>query len=198
MVETGFSDTFLQHLVAGDKAAFAELVDRTSGKVFNLAFRMLNNEQDAEDVLQETYLKALKALPGFEGRSSVSTWLFRIAANEALMVLRKRKKGFHVVEMEEKDDEDEGTLEIVDWCCLPENELITGESRAKLQQAVDRLSTPLKLVFLLRDVEGFSGQETAEILGIRENAVKTRLVRARLKLRDDLSHYFKDHVVTGN
>lgn len=198
MVETNFSDPFLQRLVAGDRAAFAEMVDQTSGKVYNLAFRMLNDEQDAEDVLQETYLKALKALPNFEGRSSISTWLFRIAANEALMVLRKRKKGSQVVEMDEKQDEDEGTMEIVDWCCLPEKELLSGESKTRLKQAIKRLSAPLKLVFLLRDVEGFSGQETADILGIQENAVKTRLVRARLKLREDLSHYFKERITSGS
>jgi RNA polymerase sigma-70 factor (ECF subfamily) len=195
--ETGFSPDFVDQLIAGNHAAFAELVDRTSGKIFSLALRILGNEQDAEDVLQETYMKALKALPNFLGKSSVTTWLFRIAVNEALMVLRKQKPSIQLVELDQEDEEKDGPLEIVDWCCLPENELVNEETREQLQRAADKLSPALKMVFLLRDVQGFSGQETAEILGINEDAVKTRLVRARLKLREDLSAYFREQMDAG-
>jgi RNA polymerase sigma-70 factor (ECF subfamily) len=189
-----FSDSFVKLLVSGDRQAFGELVDRTSAKIFALGMRMLGNEQDAEDMLQETYLKAFKNLSGFEQRSSIGTWLFRIAANEALMILRKRKNDSNLVEIESEDADENTPREIVDWCCLPEEELASSETRQMMDQAAGTLSPALRIVFQLRDVEGFSGQETAEILGINEEAVKTRLVRARLKLREELSSYFHERV----
>lgn len=191
-----FSSAFIDRLSAGDQAAFAELVEKTSAKVYGLALRMLNNEQDAEDVLQDTYIKAYRALPEFERRSSITTWLYRIAANEALMVIRKRKPIGQSVEIDDDEEDVESLPEIVDWRGLPENELLSAETRKVLQDEIDRLSEPLRMVFILRDVEGFSGKETAEILGIKENAVKTRLVRARLKLRDALSGYFRERMGT--
>jgi RNA polymerase sigma-70 factor (ECF subfamily) len=191
-----FSASFIDRLVAGDRAAFAELVEKTSAKVYGLALRMLNNEQDAEDVLQETFIKAFRALPEFERRSSITTWLYRIAANEALMVIRKRKPIEQSVEIDDEEENVESLPEIVDWRGLPEKELLSAETRKVLQDEIDRLSEPLKMVFILRDVEGFSGNETAKILGIKEDAVKTRLVRARLKLRDGLSGYFRERIGT--
>jgi RNA polymerase sigma-70 factor, ECF subfamily len=188
------SDAFIERLRAGEKTAFADLVDMTSTKIYALALRMLNNEQDAEDVLQETYLKAYRALPGFEYRSSLYTWVFRIAANEALMMLRKRKNAAPMVEVDEEKEEDDSPLEIVDWCCLPESEFLTAETKDELAKAAGQLSPVLRLVFLLRDVQGFSVSETAQILGINENVVKTRLVRARLKLRNILSSYFSERL----
>ncbi len=193
-----FSADFIDLLVSGDRRAFAELVESSSPKVYALGLRMLGNEQDAEDILQETYLKAYKALPNFEKRSSVSTWLFRIAANEALMQLRKRKAGVNLIEIEKDEENDEAPMEIIDWCCLPEQEMVSTETRAMLNNAAGELSPALRLVFQLRDVDGFSISETAEILGISEDAVKTRLVRARLKLREELSTYFKERMEGGN
>lgn len=191
-----FSPAFLDRLVAGDRAAFADLVEKTSPRIYGLALRMLANEQDAEDVLQETYIKAYKALPGFEKRSSITTWLYRIASNEALMLIRKKKPLQRAVDLDDDNGAEESVPEIVDWRFLPERELASAETRRMLQEAANRLSTPLRIVFLLRDVEGLSVKETADILGINENAVKTRLVRARLKLRDDLSGYFRERMVT--
>jgi len=191
-----FSAAFIDRLVAGDRAAFAELVELTSAKVYGLALRMLNNEQDAEDALQETFIKAFRALPAFERRSSITTWLYRIAANEALMVIRKRKPLGQVVEIDDAEEDVESLPEIVDWRGFPETELLSAETRKVLQEEIDKLSEPLKMVFILRDVEGFSGNETANILGIKEDAVKTRLVRARLKLRDGLSGYFRERMGT--
>ena len=189
-----FDADLIQRLIAGDRQAFAELVERTSGKIYSLGLKMLGNEQDAEDMLQETYIKAFKALPGFENRSSITTWLFRIAVNEALMILRKRKNKPPAVDIDDDSGDDVEPKEIVDWCCLPEGELQSGETRAELNRAIDMLSPALRMVFLLRDVEGFSGLETAAILGITEDAVKTRLVRARLKMREELSAYFKERL----
>ena len=192
-----FSPDFVDRLIAGDRHTFSELVEKTSPKIYALGLRMLGNEQDAEDMLQETYLKAFKALPNFEKRSSISTWLFRIAANEALMLLRKRKPGANQVEIDKDEEQDDAPLEIVDWCCLPEREMVSTETRAVLNQAAENLSPALRMVFQLRDVDGFSIAETAEILDISEDAVKTRLVRARLKLREDLSVYFKERMAGG-
>lgn len=189
-----FTPELLEQLKAGDRQAFSELVERTSGKIYSLGLKMLGNEQDAEDMLQETYIKAYKALPGFENRSSVSTWLFRIAANEALMILRKRKNALPAFDIDAEADDDAQPVEIVDWCCLPESELASTETKNELNNAITKLSPALRMVFLLRDMEGFSGAETAGILGINEDAVKTRLVRARLRLREELSVYFKERL----
>lgn len=180
-----------------DRDAFTNFVDQTSGQIYHLLLRMLANEQDAEDALQETYIKAYQALPRFEGRSSLKTWLYRIATNEALMVLRKRKPQPQTVEIDREDEELEEPKEIVDWCCLPERELLDQETRAKLTMAAQKLSDNLKTVFLLRDVEGLSGEDTAEILGLSIDVVKTRLLRARLKLREELSAYFAEKMKNG-
>lgn len=196
MIDTLNMDSleFIDRLKSGDRDAFVQLVEETSGKIYNLALRMLEREQDAEDVLQETYIKAMKNIMGFEGRSSVITWLYRIATNEALMILRKQKSAGSLVDIDQ-DDEGEGeSLQIVDWCCLPESEMLSKETQIRLRNAANQLSPTLKTVFLLRDVERLSGQETARILGINEAAVKTRLVRARLKLRENLSSYFGERL----
>lgn len=177
-----------------DREAFAQLVELTSAPIYRLALRMLNDEQDAEDVLQETFIKAYQALPGFEGRSSLKTWLFRIATNEALMLLRKRKPQQTMMEIDREDEAVEEPKEIVDWCCIPEPELMTLETRKKLEEAASHLSEGLRAVFLLRDVEGLSGEETAAILNVSVDVVKTRLLRARLKLREELSVYFGERL----
>ena len=177
-------------LRSGDKTEFARMVDVYSGPIYRLGLRILGNEQDAEDVLQETFIKALKALPGFEARSKVSTWLYRIATNEALMMLRRHKPLVDIVPEFEDEEEDVAPLEIIDWCCLPEEELLSTEARVFMEKAVIRLSTALRVVFLLRDVEGLSVKETAEVLGVSESAVKVRLMRARLIMREELTRYF--------
>jgi RNA polymerase sigma-70 factor (ECF subfamily) len=192
-----FTQEFIDQLISGDRQAFAALVEKTSQKIYALGLRMLGNEQDAEDMLQETYLKAYKALPNFEKRSSIFTWLFRIASNEALMILRKRKNSAPQVEIEKEDEDNDAPLEIVDWCCLPEEEMLSTETQAILKDAAENLSPALRLVFQLRDVDGFSIADTAEILDISGDAVKTRLVRARMKLREYLSTYFKERMEGG-
>jgi RNA polymerase sigma-70 factor (ECF subfamily) len=185
----------LEALQAGNRAEFAKLVDRYSSLVFRLGLKMLGNPQDAEDVLQETFIKAFRHIQDFDGRSAISTWLYRIATNEALMVLRRKHPEMVSVEAPARDNsEDQEPLQIVDWCCIPEEELMSVEGRAYLDRAVGTLSPSLRLVFLLRDIEGLSTRETAEVLGLSETAVKTRLSRARLRLREELSSYFRDRV----
>jgi len=184
----GFS---LEALQSGNQEEFSRLVDAYSVKIYRLAIKMLNQQQDAEDVLQETFYKAYRGLKSFDGRSKLSTWLFRIATNEALMVLRRKHPD--IVSIDEPLETEEGEQEpvqIVDWCCLPENELLSEESRGRLDEAVQKLPESLRVVFLLRDINDLSTHETAEVLGLSDTAVKTRLSRARLRLREELSVYF--------
>ncbi len=184
-------ERLLARLKAGDQAAYAELVDRHAPRIYNLALRMLGDEAAAEDVLQETFLNAFRAIEGFEGRSSLGTWLYRIANNAALMRLRRREPdAFSLDEPVETDGGEQIPRQFFDFCCLPERELLGQEALEKLQEAVDALPEGLRVVFLLRDVEGFSTRETAEQLGLSVPAVKTRLMRARLALREALADYF--------
>ena len=181
----------LEALRDGDRAEFARLVEAYSPMIYRLGLKMLNNPQDAEDILQETFIKAYRHIGNFDGRSSVSTWLYRIATNEALMSIRRKRPetiSFDVPSV--YDTEPQEPLQFVDWCCLPEDEFLTSEGRARLDEAANRLPTSLRVVFILRDIEGLSTRETAEVLEISEMAVKTRLSRARLRLREDLSEYF--------
>jgi RNA polymerase sigma-70 factor (ECF subfamily) len=185
------ADISIQALKAGDRSEFVRLVDEYSGMIFRLAVKILNNQQDAEDVLQETFIKAFQHILTFKGQSSIATWLYRIATNEALMMIRKRKPEAGSIRLEEYEDYDDSeAMQIEDWCCLPEDELLTSEAKKYLDEAVHKLSYKLKVVFLLRDVEGFSVRETAEVLEISEASVKTRLSRARMILRQMLSKYY--------
>jgi RNA polymerase sigma-70 factor (ECF subfamily) len=186
----------VEALRSGDRAEFARFVEAYSAQIYRLALRILSDPQDAEDVLQETFLKAYRSLPEFEGRSSLSTWLYRIAVNEALMLARKRQPGTVSIDAgtETADGEIE-PLQIVDWCCLPENELLTAEARRFLDRAIQQLPETLRVVFVLRDIQGLSIKETAEALELSETAVKTRLLRARLNLREKLSSYYGERLV---
>lgn len=188
-------DTLLNKLQAGEPLVFAQFVEENQSRVYNLALRMLNDPQEAEDVLQETFLNAYKALPEFQGRSSLSTWLYRIASNASLMRLRKKQPD--TVSVDEPLTLDAGESvprQLVDWSNLPEDELLSGEARHMMDVAVSELPEPLRIVFVLRDLEGLSTAETGEILGLSEGAVKTRLHRARLKLREELSSYYVERM----
>jgi RNA polymerase sigma-70 factor (ECF subfamily) len=183
LTSDGFS---LSALNAGDKAEFAKLVEQYSTKIYHLALKMLNDEQDAED-------KASRSFAGFESRSSLATWLYRIAVNEALMLMRKHRPD--TVSTDTDIETEDGQMEpipVVDWCCLPEEELLSNETRNALNQAIEKLPKPLLTVFTLRDLNGLSIKETASALNLTETAVKTRLLRARLRLREELSSYFSE------
>jgi RNA polymerase sigma-70 factor (ECF subfamily) len=186
----------LERLWAGEPAAYRQLVEQNSANVYNVALKLLGDEQEAEDVLQETFLSAFEAIDRFEGRSQLSTWLYRIAYNASLMRLRKRDRmttfsldqGTGIEEMTEVP----GSRQLVDWSAVPDDQLLTAEARQEMDQAIAELPETLRSAFVLRDVQGLSGAETAEILGITVQAVKNRLHRARLRLRDRLSGYFSE------
>jgi RNA polymerase sigma-70 factor (ECF subfamily) len=195
MVATAQTEAALELLKSGDRAEFARLVEIASPAIYRLGLKMLGNPQDAEDVLQTTFLKALLSLDEFEGRSNPMTWLYRIAVNEALMSIRRRKPEMEIA------DEPTGEFEnlpipvqLTDWCCLPESEFLTSESRKALDAAIQTLPETLKVVFLLRDIEGLSIHESMDALDLSETAVKSRLLRARLHLREQLSAYFGERV----
>ena len=178
----------------GDYQAFEALVNRYEGKVYRLSMRMLRNQEDAEDALQEAFLQVYRGLKGFEGRSSFSTWLFRLATNVCLMKIRHREtEPARLLPLEDylpRHEEGEHP-HIQDWPDKPEEVLLTKESREKMLEALEKLPPEYRAVFILRDVEGFSNAEAGEALGISVAAVKSRLHRARLTLRGMLSDYFE-------
>ena len=176
----------------GDLAAFNELVQRYDRKIFRLAKHITQNDEDAEDVLQETFLKAFEHLGDFQGQSKFYTWIVRIAVNESLMKLRKRKSD-RTVPLDEPVDTGEDTVvrEIAVWEENPEQQYSREEMAKILEEAVDTLRPAFRTVFVLRDIEELSTEETAEALGISIPAVKSRLLRARLQLREKLTRFFK-------
>jgi RNA polymerase sigma-70 factor, ECF subfamily len=190
-VAGGDEISLVQAVKGGDGPAFETLVRLYDQKVFRIARHITQNHEDAEDVAQEVFLKAFRGLARFQGRSRFSTWLFRIAVNESLMKLRQRRR-IHVVSVDNNDPRETAAvpLEIVDWSPNPEQLYSQSELREILAKALQKLSPIYRTVFLLRDVEGFSTDETAEVLKLNVSAVKTRLFRARLMLRARLAVYF--------
>jgi len=177
---------------AGEDEAFAELVARYQNKIHRLAKNITQNNEDAEDVLQETFLKAYSHLAGFQRNSRFYTWIVRIAVNEALMKLRKRRND-RTVPLDEPVDtgEEAVTREIAVWEDNPEQRYSREEMQQILDEAVEDLKPDFRTVFALRDIEELSTEETAEALGISVPAVKSRLLRARLALREKLTRKFK-------
>ncbi len=182
---------------AGDLGAFEALVTRYEDRVYALALRILRNEHDAEDVTQQTFLSALENLAGFREEARFSTWLLRIATHAALKVIRKRQ-GLDAVSLEaatEPTGERDGIPHpeyIADWRESPERLVQLSEVRRLLEQALEELDEKHRVVFLLRDVQGLSVRETAEVLGLSEVNVKVRLLRARLQLRERLTRALGD------
>jgi len=176
---------------AGDAGAFTELVTRYDGKIFRLARHITQSQEDAEDILQETFLRAYQHLGDFQGNSKFYTWLVRIAVNQSLMKLRKRRSD-RSVSLDETFDtgEDTVTREIAVWD-NPEQTYSREEIREILEKAIESLPPIFRTVFALRDIQELSTEETAVVLNLSVPAVKSRLMRARLRLREKLTHYFK-------
>jgi RNA polymerase sigma-70 factor (ECF subfamily) len=180
-------ELLLAALRARDSAAFARLVERECGKLLAVCRRLLPVEQDAEDAVQETFLSAYKALPNFDGRSKLSTWMHRIAVNACLMKLRRRRQESSFVAPLSGFDEDGYRLEpVAPWSFSPAELAERAELRECVRRSIAELPDIHRAVLILRDIEQWSGAETAEALGVDENVVKVRLHRARLALRDSL------------
>ena len=176
----------------GNTGAFNELLRRYERKIFRLALHITQNREDAEDVLQESFLKAYEHLDQFQGQSKFYTWIVRIAVNQALMKLRKRKSD-RSVSLDETIDTGEDNLsrEIAAWDENPEQKYSRDELQRILTSAIDGLAPIYRAVFVLRDIDGLSTEEAAEALELSVPAVKSRLLRARLQLREKLTRFFK-------
>jgi len=176
---------------AGDVSAFETLVGRYERKIFRLTQNITQNREDAEDAMQEAFLKAYEHLQNFEGNSRFYTWLVRIAVNQALMKLRKRRP--NVVSLDEDVDtgEDMVPRDVEDWGPSPADRYAQTELSGILGKVIGDLDPSFRVVFQLRDIEELSTEETAEALGLTVPAVKSRLLRARLKLRQALNQYFR-------
>jgi RNA polymerase sigma-70 factor (ECF subfamily) len=176
----------------GDISAFESLVRRYDRNVFRIAQHITQNREDAEDVVQDAFLKAYQNLGQFQGQSKFYTWLVRIAVNEALMRLRRRRPERMVsIDEDVKTEEDSMPREIADWSPNPEQQYTQAELKDILGKTIQGLPPSFRTVFVLRDVEGLSTEETASALELSVPAVKSRLLRARLQLRERLNKYFK-------
>jgi RNA polymerase sigma-70 factor (ECF subfamily) len=182
----------VQQAKGGKLDAFTELVNRHERKIFRLTQHITGSREDAEDALQETFLKAFSRLPQFQGDSQFYTWLVRIAVNESLMKLRKRR-AHPTVSLDEpiQTEDDFVPREHADWDDNPEQRYAQQELRDILDQAVQSLPPIFRAVFVLRDLEDLSTEETAQMLSLSVPAVKSRLLRARLQLREKLSKHFR-------
>ena len=178
----------------GDVAAFEQLVKRYDVKLLRIAQKVTQNPEDAEAAVQEAFFKAYQKLDQFQGHAKFSTWLIRITLNESLMKLRKQRATLKQLvdnDVDADSDSERRQFDVADWAPNPEMLYRASEFREILITSLQRLSPALKVVFVLRDIEEHSLRETSEILNLTETAVKTRLSRARLQLREDLSKYFK-------
>ncbi len=178
----------------GDPHAQSILVNQYSKRVYNLALRILRNREEAEDVLQETFLTVINKLDTFDGRSSFFTWVYRIATNASLMLLRKKKIRRANFRDNDLDPEQMHLTNVVDWTQDPTARIENKEIKQRIDEALSTLKEKYKTVFVLRDIEGLSTRETAEILDISEENVKIRLLRARQALRNYLSQYYEERV----
>lgn len=186
---TATDEDLVRRAQQDDERAFGELVTRYESKVYSLAMKMLRNPEDAEDVLQETFLRAYRGIKSFKGNSTFSTWIYRITANSALM--RLRKKQLPQVSIEDSDERD-APISIADWAPGPVEQLLNQEMQRVMDEAIEALPPEFRQVFILRDVEEMSNADVAEILDLSVAAVKSRLHRARLKVRNRLAQYFSE------
>jgi RNA polymerase sigma-70 factor (ECF subfamily) len=190
-------EALLTALRARSPDAFRLLFDMYSDRMFRLAAGMLGSEDEAEDIVQDVFLRFFEKLDAFEGRSQVGTWLYRAVHNASVDRLRRRRPTLALSD-EPESEEGEATLAdglvLADWSQAPESFFDGAEAQAQLNVAVGRLSGSLRAVFLLRDVEGLSTEETAGVLDISISAAKVRLHRARLQLRQHLSAYFGERL----
>jgi RNA polymerase sigma-70 factor, ECF subfamily len=182
---------FVQRLRANDDAAYDELVRVYHASIFHVAYRMLGDSGDASDVVQEIFLKVFRNINGFKGESSLKTWIFRIAFSEILNRLRwwKRRHRHATVSLDEDQNGNGYGYQLSDSTPGPEQILQSKEQEQAIQQALKKLSSDHRSIIILRDIEGFSYGEIAEVLGVSIGTVKSRLARARADLKKSLMRY---------
>jgi RNA polymerase sigma-70 factor (ECF subfamily) len=190
-----FPDDALVRLAqGGDTRAFDELVQRYQDRVYRLCFKILRHEDDAAEALQDAFLSAYRGIGNFKAESTFSTWLYRVATNASLMKYRRRRDNLVSLEQSQSQNDDAEPLQLQDWSRQPHEELDDRETRQVMEEGVQRLPEELRTVFVLRDVQELSNAEVAGILDLSVAAVKSRLHRARLALRDRLNRYFTDRL----
>jgi RNA polymerase sigma-70 factor (ECF subfamily) len=195
-VEVAADLALVERLRVGDAAALEALMERYASRVYRLAHGILRNAADAEEVVQDVFLTLFQKIHGFEGRSALASWLYRVTTNAALIKRRGRKSDREVSLdaqlpsfLPNGHRAGDPTFVDVDWSQTPEADLLSQETRAILGRAIDELPAPYRTVLVLRDVEGLSSEEAAEILGESVSAVKSRLHRARMVLREELTRH---------
>jgi RNA polymerase sigma-70 factor (ECF subfamily) len=196
-IEESLSDLdLLRQARQGEWEAFETLMRRLEPRVFALSMRLLRQRQDAEDATQQTFIKVMENLEQFREESSVATWVLRIATNHALTMLRRRRPERNIPLEVTPQVDGEGPLPhphfIAQWKNDPADLAVRAEIKQLLSEALEELEEKYRVIFTLRDIEQFSTRETAEILGISESNVKVRLLRARLQLRERLTHTLGD------
>ncbi len=185
-----FSESeLIERAVKGDRQAQSEIVYQNEKMVYNLALKLVGNPEDAENILQETFLKILESLHTFKGGSALSTWIYRIATNFALMHLRSKKRNFVSIDEYPLDEKRDFSHFFKVTDVDPLKDLINTELKENLQAAIDSLPPKFKTVFILKDIEGLSLKEISTMLKISLPAVKSNLHRARLFLRNQLMDY---------
>lgn len=191
---TAADDELVRIAQGGENRAFDELVRRYQDKVYRLSYKILRHEDDAAEALQDAFLSAYRGLGNFKAESTFSTWLYRIATNASLMKYRKRRDGHVSLDQSQSTNEDAEPLQLADWAAQPPEELLTAETRQVMDEGIERLPEELRTVFVLRDIQELSNAEVAEILGLSVAAVKSRLHRGRIQLRERLNRYFSDRM----
>jgi len=188
----------LEKAKQGDREAFWELAAPSVDKIYRLALKLVKSQEDAEDVLQESFLKAIDAIRGFQGKSRFNTWLHRIAVNQALMKLRRRRSDIFSLDAPRGDEMDGSSQDLVDFSSSALDDLQQDEANALLEKALDELPIDLRTVVVLRDLSRLSNDEAAQALEIPLGAVKWRLHRGRTLLRDKLGSYFHERVSSSS
>lgn len=190
----------IERVKAGESELFYELIEPYQRAVFSAAYSVLANDADAEEVAQEAFLKAYSRLDQFRGECKFSTWLVQIAVNEARMKRRKDRKALYdsIDKGYQDDSRDYFPIDYADWREIPSEALAQKELKDALSRAIALLKPMYREVFILRDVQGLNIRETAEALGINEGLVRTRLLRARLQMRDALAPGYDGSWVSGS
>lgn len=175
---------------SGDRKALSDLVSKYEKTVFSFAFKVCRDKYKAENTMQETFMSVIKSLHQFDGNSKFSTWLYRIVVNHCLMMARSSSKTELIQSIDDEEFEINEPM-VTHWTDMPMDKLLNDELKKIMDEAIQKLGAEYRMVFLLRDVEGLSTQETAQTLGLSVPAVKSRLHRARFFLRNELKHYFE-------
>jgi RNA polymerase sigma-70 factor (ECF subfamily) len=179
----------------GDTESFSELADRWADHAYGLALSIVKKPEDAEDVVQEAFLSAFRSIPRFKHGSTFGTWLYRIVTNAALVRIRKSAREVFL-DGPEEDNGHKVPEGLIDWTDTPLDDLINQETRELMDAAIEHLPLDQRTVFVMRDIDGLTANDVAEVLDLSVPAVKSRLHRARVQLRDELEAYFRERIET--